>query len=312
VTPDRIVVETWDPGYGPSYEPRDDLQPAEVDAGVEVAAGAWEPIPAGEVAPARDVVFIDGVQRVDARITLVDGDQVTLGMVGSFAAGSCRHAHGRALMERVEVRRGLFTRASDVTLDCGEGVRYAPYAVADTDADTLVRGMTEQMRSLEKVIADSVDADLVVIDGPLSGQRHAVSAVGLIKTHQRAYLEEDERRTVSELGAGERTPLFLTVTSFSRYSWYLRLPGPLGHPWTGIVRCEVSGALPTSAARDLARLTQATLPKFASSPHRDPRAPQNLTPIGSLERLLRHRLGDALLLDRMLRKTCGAWRGRLR
>jgi hypothetical protein len=36
-------------------------------------------------------------------------------------------------------------------------------------------------------------------------------------------------------------------------------------------------------------------------PHKDPRAPQNLVPIGGLERELRHRLGDQQVLYRALR-----------
>jgi hypothetical protein len=38
-----------------------------------------------------------------------------------------------------------------------------------------------------------------------------------------------------------------------------------------------------------------------SEPHIDPRAPQNLVPIGALERELRHRMGDPGLVYRALR-----------
>ena len=47
--------------------------------------------------------------------------------------------------------------------------------------------------------------------------------------------------------------------------------------------------------------TALTLPRYASQPHRDPRAPQNLLPIAGLERALKRRLGDAALLERQLR-----------
>ena len=55
---------------------------------------------------------------------------------------------------------------------------------------------------------------------------------------------------------------------------------------------------PTDKARDL--LT-ALLPRFASESHKDGRAPQNLYPIGGLEKHLRHRLGDRELVIRALR-----------
>jgi hypothetical protein len=41
----------------------------------------------------------------------------------------------------------------------------------------------------------------------------------------------------------------------------------------------------------------------ASEPHIDPRAPQNLVPIGALERQLRHRMGDPGLVYRALRSA---------
>ena len=56
-----------------------------------------------------------------------------------------------------------------------------------------------------------------------------------------------------------------------------------------------------SSVTQLADLTARLLPPLASSPHKDPRAPQNLVPIGGLERELRHRLGDQQLLYRALR-----------
>ena len=50
-----------------------------------------------------------------------------------------------------------------------------------------------------------------------------------------------------------------------------------------------------------ALLAAGLLTPLASSPHKDPRAPQNLVPIGGLERELRRRLGDQQLLYRGLR-----------
>jgi hypothetical protein len=77
------------------------------------------------------------------------------------------------------------------------------------------------------------------------------------------------------------------------------LPG--GHSWTGIVRCEASGRLPKDDVRRMADRTAAILPIVGSEPHIDPRAPQNLVPIGALERELRHRMGDPGLVYRALR-----------
>ena len=59
-------------------------------------------------------------------------------------------------------------------------------------------------------------------------------------------------------------------------------------------------------AIQLADLTASILPRFASRVGRDPRAPQNLYPVGRLESVLRHRLGDPLLLRRSL--EAAVWR----
>jgi hypothetical protein len=89
--------------------------------------------------------------------------------------------------------------------------------------------------------------------------------------------------------------------SVARWSWYVRLPGPLVHPLAGVVRCEAATDLPRSSAIELADRAACSLPRFASAVHKDNRAPQNLYPIAGLERTLRNRLGDQGLLLRGLR-----------
>ncbi|MGZ8753429.1 MAG: hypothetical protein ACXW1S_10655, partial [Acidimicrobiia bacterium] len=72
-------------------------------------------------------------------------------------------------------------------------------------------------------------------------------------------------------------------------------------PWAGVVRVECSTDVPAPEAAELADTVGATLSRYASEPYKDPRAPQNLYPIGGLEKDLRHRLGDARLMFRALR-----------
>jgi hypothetical protein len=67
------------------------------------------------------------------------------------------------------------------------------------------------------------------------------------------------------------------------------------------MRCEVSAAIPLAELVELADAVTVTLGRFASAPHKDARAPQNLYPIAGLERELRRRLGDQAVLYRALR-----------
>jgi len=94
--------------------------------------------------------------------------------------------------------------------------------------------------------------------------------------------------------------VFTVGTTWTRHSWYVRLPGANGVPLAGVVRCEASADLAPTAVGALADVTAAVLPRYASEAHKDPRAPQNLYPIGGLERELRRRLGDPMLLYRAL------------
>ena len=72
------------------------------------------------------------------------------------------------------------------------------------------------------------------------------------------------------------------------------------------MRCEATGALAPGVVVELADVVTAVLPPYASAPHKDARAPQNLYPIGGLERELRHRLGDAGVVYRALRRASAA------
>ena len=119
-----------------------------------------------------------------------------------------------------------------------------------------------------------------------------------------AYLPPAMRGVVGALAAGQRTPVFCMGERFARHSWYLRLPGEVSHAWAG--RRALRGRGRRRARRGPSPWptgSAAVLPRFASSPHKDPRAPQNLFPIGGLERELRRRLGDPLLIQRALREA---------
>ena len=57
-----------------------------------------------------------------------------------------------------------------------------------------------------------------------------------------------------------------------------------------------------SFTKALVSAAASMLPRFASSPIRDPRAPQNLLPVGALEQEMKRRLGDPLMIRRAIEK----------
>lgn len=305
-----VALASWPADYGtPVVDDALSDPTVVVDAEVEVPSVAWSPRQP-ETASASCVWFVDGVRRMEARAWLTAGDGTTTpGLVGSWAAGAVR-CNASAVIERSEVGRGLFSAGTErVGLsDAARGLVFsACQAHSDSDAG-LSNALQAAMRATEFDIARDVGApgDLVFLDGPVRG-RTTARTVGYIKTQQVAYLPRALQPTVERLDVGQRTPLFLTRSrNWEHWSWYLRLSRDGAHPWEAVVRCETpkEGVTLPAAAR-LADEATATLPRFASAPHRDVRAPQNLYPIGALERHLRHRLGDAAVIGRRLRRLIG-------
>jgi hypothetical protein len=326
----RFAVESWAAEYGAPVDDVLDLAtPSEPpDLGVEMPIDHWAPqSPDASVEPAGTVLFTDGVRRIDARVWITDGDATRLGVCASYAAGLVRaeaprpdavtsgpasdttpaHRRTGAQVIAVDVDRGLFTGVLDAEPIATRHAVFAIRRARGDEPDQLSLALQDRMGELEVALAAKAagaePADLIVIDGPLRGRQFLDHAIGYVKTHHVAYLPPVVAGVIADLEQGQRTPLFLTTTSWSRYSWYLRLPGPVGHPWAGVVRCEASADLDSGAAVALADRSAVTLPRFASRAHKDPRAPQNLYPIAGLERVLRHRLGDPGLIYRGLREA---------
>jgi hypothetical protein len=339
--PISFSVDGWDPSYGASLETDDQLaeSTARIEPGVEVPVDRWRPIdpdPAGPVPDA--LLFVDGVRRVEAQVWIegqatadpdtgeVQPAEPVAALCASYAAGVVCCCAGGAHLVASERRRGLFSaapHARDILTRAGEytahhvTIKRAGAPVMTALSQSLQRRLAAVEVDVAKAARDQVnaaarppaghpgesDSDLLIVDGPLQGRQHLERALGYIKSHHATYLPPELNAVVGRLAPGQRTPAFLMGTSWDRHSWYLRLPGPAGAPWSGVVRIECPAALPAEEVTRLAGLSQRCLGRFASSPYKDSRAPQNLYPIAGLERELRRRLGDPQLLYRALREA---------
>jgi hypothetical protein len=257
------------------------------------------------------MVFIDGVRRIDARLITRGQGRVGHGAFGSHAVGAVRVAGGAASWAAPRVGRPIVLGSGE-TIDGPIVVRpeliYHPVSTLDTDPDAPLRSIQEQMRigeeRLGRELADSDDT-LVIADGPLTFQEASRGAVlGYIKRIFKLYLPSERLGLLAQLAAGERTPVFALRASrrFVRFSWFLRLAAPqLGDSeLAGIARLEVSETVGAEDARRLADASAGLLPRFVPGRWRDPRSPQNLLPIGALEASLRRHLGDARLIRRYI------------
>jgi len=315
----RMFVDTWDPSYGSSFSGDGDgggdgpasPSSAQVVTDVEVPTAEWAPIDVAASVRRPDVVFlVDGVRRNDAGLWTAEEDGTSYaGLAASYAAGvvRCDLARGVAELVGARVARGLFTASPSASDVRAGSVRYEVHRVSGAgEASKLPAAVQAPLTALEIDISSAArdggsdGADLLVVDGPLRNRRHLRRTIGYVKTQQKQYLPAALSAVVTALRPGQRTPVFHLGTVWGGWSWYLRLPGASGAPWSGIVRIECSPDLTPAEAIELAELSAVTLPGFASSPYKDPRAPQNLVPIAGLERRLRGLLGDARVLHRAL------------
>jgi hypothetical protein len=328
----RFAVDSWDPGYGTSFGiegPEETVTAVVTD--VEVADDAWTPIPVSPMQPPRATIFVDGVRRIDARIWIDAASgpraEASMGLCASYAAGAVCCCERGAHVLPPEIRRGLFTVDPHATaLETGSVGTYQVFPTTLNEKQGLALSLSSalQQRLTELELVAAVNArshgsdhagpdhgspdgsELLVVDGPVRGREHLPRVLGFIKSHQIAYLGPRLHRMVAELGPGERTPVFLIGGSWDRFSWYLRLPGPRSHAWAGIARVECAANVSAAEVIALAGLSQAVLPRYASEEFKDPRAPQNLYPVGALESDLRRRLGHPGLVYRALRQAAHA------
>ena len=272
--------------------------------------------PAADLRAPDMVLLVDGVRRIDARIWVEEPDgTLHAGLAASYAAGvvRCDLRRGRADVANARVARGFFTPSADAADLVAANARYPVHRVAGERSGAAHRGRAAApARARGRGVARAGPShrtpsthagidDLLVLDGPLRGRAQLPRALGYVKTHRVQYLPPDLSTVVGRLAtrpAHPGVPARHHVAPL--HAGTCKLPGPAGSPWAGVVRVETSADLPRAEAIRLADLSAVTLPRFASSPYKDARAPQNLTPIAGLERRLRGMLGDQRLLLRAL------------
>ena len=300
----RLSVQVVDPRFGAPID-LGEHESAAVELDVE--GGPWGPRDAVSATPG-PIVFIDGAQRVEAWLTVSEPGRAEpiSAVCFAVAAGAVETVPaGRATITAAQVHRGVVT-GGDRVLELASvgGFAWAAATGPAREPMGMQRRIGQLRQQIEHSLAEELAAAdrLVVLDGRLSFVRDAKGpVVGAVKSHQQTYLPEAEMACVQTLGVGQRTPLF--AIGADRLSWYQRLPGVGEEGWAGILRGEVARSVGVARAVELADRAASELPRFAGRAHRDPRAPQNLAPIGGLEARLKHRMGDRRLAVRAIRRA---------
>lgn len=260
--------------------------------------------------PGLQIAFVDGFWRGEAALYQQDDATgvIARGVAGSHACGAVLADSGHIEFSHERVQRLVIWgcgRDGELSEIAG-GWSWTARSVASNEPDAPLKEIQQRMRQAEGMLAENLceAGHLVLVDGPLNYVRSRdLPVVGYVKTHHRALLDPDHHRLIPGLRPGQRTSLFRLRDD--RYSCYTRLTpaSQLSGPWAGIVRLEIPQSASLVAAARVADQVAAAIPRYAGVPHRDPRAPQNLQPIGALETHLRHLLGDPGLAYRAVREA---------
>lgn len=302
-----VFAEEWAATYGSPYLVVEDDGPTGDAELVEDGAEFRCHSPVIDGAAPR-LAFVDGVRRGEAALYQVDD---TTGAVARAVAGG--HACGAVVVANGHPEFGA-NRVLRIVI-CGSGVKlelpaiaggwqWKPVSIANTAPDAPLHELQIRMREEEGRLAEELCGDgyLVIVDGPLTfvRSRRDLPVVGYIKTHQRMLLPAEMHRKITTLGVGQRSSIFRLGAD--RYSCYLRVGNGFGGgPWHGIVRLEVPQSAGLADTVRVVDLVAAIVPRYAGVAHCDPRAPQNLQPVGALEKHLRHLLGNGGLAVRAVR-----------
>ncbi|HXY41060.1 MAG TPA: hypothetical protein VEQ10_15415 [Vicinamibacteria bacterium] len=308
-TATTLRLDPWAAEYEASIQVTEDAEPARVDTGVECAT--WAAVRPGPQPGAERLAFVDGVRRIEHRLLIETGGRTVFGLVGSYAVGAVM-VGSAARVESERIGRVLVASGGAALEPFRVAVGRGPALVFEARSEpentpvAPVDGLQKAMREQEARLTErlSTEVDVAFQDGPLSFlfPPAAASVVGFVKRLQRAYLEPAFHALLPQLATGERTPLFLIEGRELRYSWYQRIAigRPIEAALTGVVRLETPASRGLDEARRLADLAARELPRFASDPRHDPRAPQNLFPVGGLESRLKHLLGDPAVVRRAI------------
>lgn len=307
-----LRLDPWPPEYDSAvqFSELEESTAGTVDPTVETQD--WKPLPPTETHGYQELCFVDGVRRVEARVLADSQAKIIHGLLGSVGVGAVRTKDSQASFTNLSVSRflilgGGFFRRDEIHVGEQTIIFEGLSSTMNSPLD-LLGELQNLMRTQEADLGKKLTSVnvCVFVDGPLTYFASARDEiVGIIKTIHFPYLASSQFSVVRELQTGWRTPLFsIKDGKYDRYSWFLRIAQGrvLDHPFAGIIRLEVRAAVGLQNAKKMADFSSSALPRFVSSAARDPRAPQNLAPVGMLETELRHRLGDPLLIRRAIEK----------
>jgi len=150
----KVRIDPWAIDYGSELPlAGDDIGDDEnVDAAVEAPAELWAPIRPNDSAP-RDLVFVDGIRRLELRLMLGEGGALRHGALGAFAVGAANStSQGAAIVHESISRLAIASGGVSLpaALDVAQALIYEPHSTHHIDPDAPMRALHEAMRTSEE------------------------------------------------------------------------------------------------------------------------------------------------------------------
>ncbi|SHK28109.1 DNA double-strand break repair nuclease NurA [Thermocrinis minervae] len=294
-----------------------DVESVEIEESPQVVDLAEEPRAYKGKPPEEPIkiAFVDGVRRTEYAVYLVDREG------SSYSGAFVSLASGSILLELSSINH--VRDSLDYIMEKYLVVNYPGslqeeevlgFKVRNTEGDVssyinyILREEME-VQSTKEVLKQN--PDLVICDGSLSYKLKNLShpIVGYVKTIKKLFIPKEHTNLIQELNVGERTPIVKVhyqrtheeEEKVERYTWYVKLSEGTGI--STVARLETFSTLPLEEVVRIANLTTGILYRFASKPFQDVRSPQNLLPIGKLEKFLRSHLGNHTFIRRVIERA---------
>ena len=317
----KIFLDPWEAEYTGFFQVDEEFGEERVDVNIEIPKEKWMPIAEKDIPFQKEVIFLDGVRRMHQRIVIEKEGKIFYGGFGTFAAGAIKIIKDQrndlftSLIE-VSIKRVLIVFEevkADIKVFELPGIPFKVDIISmeKNDPQAPLEKLQELMRAEEVKLADKISSyykDIpLIVDGTLYFPWKDAKVLGFIKSLHNLYIPDELISVVLKLKQGERTPVFLITFKnkgelSKKYSWFIRLKelGDQEFPYAGIIRMEAPGTLKEKELSFL-RSWSLTLKDFISDRMRDKRSPQNLLPVGVLERELKKRIGYEYLITQKLK-----------
>jgi hypothetical protein len=108
-----VQLDPWQVDYGGELRIDDVEEPVPDEAvalDVEVAPENWQPMRPGEVMLPSQLIFVDGVRRIEARLIVRRQERLCHGAFGSHAVGAVKVVDSTAVCEAPRVGRRHWVR----------------------------------------------------------------------------------------------------------------------------------------------------------------------------------------------------------